>query len=123
MSKSRERTATAKKIKKKYNKLLRGHIDFFNPENLDDNLDQFVLYLQYLRDQSILQEEHPERSLKVNTLHAAITEYEQYRFAKDQYNIFKESNEDTTKAEEEITYHLTSFCKLIIGGAKMWFTK
>ena len=102
MSKSRNQAATATKIKKKYNEKLHGHIEFFDKDNF---------------------EAKPELSIKANSLHAAIREYEQYQFAKQQYDALKEDNENTTKAEAEISEHLTCFCKLLIGGAKMWFSK
>ena len=122
MSKSRKETATADILKKKYNKLLHGHLAFFDEHNFEESLDRFVLYLQYLRDMAVLAVDEPEKSLKANSLHAAILEYEQYLFAKTQYNALKEDNEDTTKAKEEIKHHLLQFCELLLGGAKVWFS-
>lgn len=123
MSKSRDQAATATKIKKKYNEKLQGHIEFFDKDNFEASLDNFIVYLQYLRDMAILEADKPELSIKANSLHAAIREYEQYQFAKQQYDALKEDNENTTKAEAEISEHLTCFCKLLISGAKMWFSK
>lgn len=128
--------AEYKKLYKTYNKKLKS-LHKKNFEGLVNSLDYFVTYLKFMRDYYILTEplllDSGEENLKIASLVAAVSEYEQYQNCIHNYYTFNGANvsykiegsteEVQAKYAAEKTFHWTAFWNLVRLNMEGWMPR